>query len=202
MTALQSLSDNSNSYTIPVVVSTDSLFLLQLRFSSLMLWVVIFNYSLAIWGVMFWDSSFCLNLLFNRPSMMLHEWEREASPCYYCQVRSGVQIPHGASTDTGKVGGLHYLWKAVKFWLSSRFPFDTSAGRRGEVRHASLPISHGGSVGAPHGESFLVTVCGLKSCLHTWPSLISPWWVVGRGTSHSSQPRVKSRCPRLWRGVR
>lgn len=104
MTALQSLSDNSNSYTIPVVVSTDSLFLLQLRFSSLMLWVVIFNYSLAIWGVMFWDSSFCLSLLFNRPSMMLHEWEREASPCHYCRVRSGVQIPHGASTDTGKVG--------------------------------------------------------------------------------------------------
>ena len=122
MTALQPFSDNSNSYAIPVVASTDSLFLLQLRFSSLMLWGVIFNYSLAIWGVMFWDSIFCLNFLFNRPSMMLHEWEREASPCYYCQVRSGVQIPHRTSTDTGKEGESITSEKQWKFWLSSRFP--------------------------------------------------------------------------------
>lgn len=148
MTALKSLSDNSNSCTRPTLASVDSIFSHKLRFSSFVVWGVIFNCTLEILAILFWDSEFHLNLLFSRPPMMLHKWGREALSCCYYQLELRIQVPHGAPTDTVVVGSPltlkdgespgsppHLLWCQ---------PINEKGG-------ALLLLSSGGSVGAPSG---------------------------------------------------
>lgn len=66
ITALKSLSDNSNTFFILVLVLVSCLFSLELWFLWLLAWGMIFGYILNILVIMLRDSWSCFNLLFSR----------------------------------------------------------------------------------------------------------------------------------------